>query len=649
MSAPPDTNPLAPNKIGLPVEESLEDYVKTARFDQECSAKARAYASSSNESSDSSDNESICSSSTNEYTTTTVETDPHKPSRTEAHLYYAGLRSKGRGPKLVYRDSSDVYEEPSGPEEYKRLMRLVAVPDNHEFGKNGLWDRVRDKVVELLDAKNIELTCVDFIRFTWLNKKKDQEIEEDEEEDEENNGDEEDLDYHAMAPIMPVEDGDRYTTNPTIWVGVAPDTLTAAVAFEVTKDIRAFLDGLNVTNIDIAYRETLPKSSPGHGPALFPTIEDGEPLKEVIDNVSIALSLPISGLKTTMQGTMGPYFHVGNRLLAVTARHNVFHPEASNAEYRYNASRPKKDVVLMGNPAFTNYLVSIQAHIGTLLETVESIDRKINTLTIRVRDGVNIPESQIKLDENVAELGKIHRKIDVFKAFYVDIKKGWSKIKQRVIGYVVWAPPIGVGVAPYQYTRDLCVVELYKDRFMHLIGNVLSLGPEYTSFKLKGLLHECNNVPSGFKYPEDGLLRLQGILTAEQVKNPETKNLQGNPFRRVLKRGFTTNTTVGTVTRYMSFVRKYFPTGNLGSIELPIIPHENETGTFSKGGDSGSTIVSPHGEFVSLLTGGTNKGTGGSDITYSTMFEWVWELVLAEFPDANLYFENMAAFLAAPV
>ncbi|KIJ11038.1 hypothetical protein PAXINDRAFT_101831, partial [Paxillus involutus ATCC 200175] len=556
MSAPPDTNPLDPNteEVDLPVEDNLEDYVETAQFDQECSAKARdVHASSSDESSDSSDNESI--------------TDPHELSRIEAHLYYAGLRPKGRGPKLVYRDSSDVYEEPSGPEEYKRLMRLVAVPDDHEFGKDGLWDRVRDKVVELLDAKNIEPTCVDFIRFTWLNKKKDEEIEEGEEEDEDDNGDEEDLDYDAMAPIMPVEDGDRYTTNPTIWVGVVPGALTATAAFDVTKDIRAYLDGLNVTKIDIAYRETVPKSSPGHGPALFPTIEDGEPLKEVIDNVSVALSLPISGLKTTMQGTMGPYFHAGNRLFAVTVRHNVFRPEASNAEYRYHGSGPKKDVVLMGNPAFTNYLVSIQAHIGTFLETVESIERKISTLTIRVRDGINLPESQIKLDENVAELGKIRPKIDVFKAFYVNIKNGWSKIKQRVIGYVVWAPPIGVGVAPHQYTRDLCVVELYKDRFMHLIGNVLSLGPEYTPFKLKGLLYERDDVPLGFKYPEDGLFPLQGILTAEQVKNPDTKNLQGDPVRRVLKRGFTTNTTIGTVTRFMSFVRKYFPTGNLESIE----------------------------------------------------------------------------------
>lgn len=99
------------------------------------------HASSSDKSSDSSDN-----SFTSEFTATTVESDPHEPSRIEAYLYYAGLRPKGRGPKLVYRDSSDVYEEPSGPEEYKRLMRLVAVPDDHEFGKDGLWDRVRDKV-----------------------------------------------------------------------------------------------------------------------------------------------------------------------------------------------------------------------------------------------------------------------------------------------------------------------------------------------------------------------------------------------------------------------------------------------------------------------------------------------------------------------
>lgn len=64
----------------------------------------------------------------------------------EANLYYAGVRSRGYGPKLVHRISRDRFKEPTGPEAYKRLMRIVAVPDSHNFGQKGLWDNVRDKV-----------------------------------------------------------------------------------------------------------------------------------------------------------------------------------------------------------------------------------------------------------------------------------------------------------------------------------------------------------------------------------------------------------------------------------------------------------------------------------------------------------------------
>lgn len=120
--------------------------MKTAEFDKECTEKARKSALSSDEHSDSSDEfDSLWPSSESESSVTTVES-PHEPSRIEAHLYYAGLRANDRGPKLIYRDSSDVYVEPTGPEEYKRLMRLVAVPNDHEFGNDGLWERVRAKV-----------------------------------------------------------------------------------------------------------------------------------------------------------------------------------------------------------------------------------------------------------------------------------------------------------------------------------------------------------------------------------------------------------------------------------------------------------------------------------------------------------------------
>jgi len=137
------------------------------------------------------------------------------------------------------------------------------------------------------------------------------------------------------------------------------------------------------------------------------------------------------------------------------------------------------------------------------------------------------------------------------------------------------------------------------------------------------------------------------MLTVEQIERPSTLDSDGDRIRRVLKRGFMTNTTVGTLPRFISFVRKYYTTGTLESLELAIFPHESQVGPFSKGGDSGALVVSAIGEFVGLITSGTNKGTDGSDITYATLFKYIWDLVLAEFPGANLYWDDIPAFLAA--
>lgn len=49
-------------------------------------------------------------------------------------------------------------------------------------------------------------------------------------------------------------------------------------------------------------------------------------------------------------------------------------------------------------------------------------------------------------------------------------------MKDLVIGYVVWAPPIVVGVPPHSYTRDLCVIRLNDKKIRNYLGNVLSLG-----------------------------------------------------------------------------------------------------------------------------------------------------------------------------
>ena len=77
-------------------------------------------------------------------------------------------------------------------------------------------------------------------------------------------------------PSSPSGDGERHYANPTVWIGVLPETLTGAVAHESSKDICTFFDSLQVQYIDIAYRESLYKTLPQHGPAFFPL---GDPLK----------------------------------------------------------------------------------------------------------------------------------------------------------------------------------------------------------------------------------------------------------------------------------------------------------------------------------------------------------------------------------
>jgi hypothetical protein len=137
------------DEVDVPIEPNLEEYVNTPEFDHQCSEKTRERAAlSSGESGDSEDG--LWSSDDSVSSATAIESTPYEVPKIEANFYYAGVGPKERGPKLIYRTSDDKFEEPNGPEAYRRLMRVVAVPENHELGQNGTWDTVRDQVRGLL-------------------------------------------------------------------------------------------------------------------------------------------------------------------------------------------------------------------------------------------------------------------------------------------------------------------------------------------------------------------------------------------------------------------------------------------------------------------------------------------------------------------
>jgi len=145
--------------------------------------------------------------------------------------------------------------------------------------------------------------------------------------------------------------------------------------------------------------------------------------------------------------------------------------------------------------------------------------------------------------------------------------------------------------------------------------------------------------PSDFDYSVERLLKLRGILSAEEIRTPKNNNHNGDPMRYVIKRGLTTRTTIGCLTGFESHVRRYFAIGRRDSVEVAVYPYDSDSGPFSRGGDSGSIIVDALGKFVAFLTSGTGP-TDSPDITFGSPIHWLWEVIKAEFPGANLYLED---------
>ena len=129
----------------------------------------------------------------------------------------------------------------------------------------------------------------------------------------------------------------------------------------------------------------------------------------------------------------------------------------------------------MGDRGFDELLASIKARIGILNNTVHILEKNVNDYTARATDGN---------EQAAADLAKYHQKLDdtkktiaELKNFFVTLKRDWSNVENRVIGHVVWSPPL-TGMNPlHGYTQDICVVKLDKEKFLpNFRGNVIDLG-----------------------------------------------------------------------------------------------------------------------------------------------------------------------------
>jgi hypothetical protein len=191
--------------------------------------------------------------------------------------------------------------------------------------------------VELLDQRDIRHSSVDLVRFSWVEDNKDVEENADDEDTEEIEENVDDEDIEDVEENVNDEDVDikiapygTVITTP-VTMGVLPDTLTGEVTFHSSNDILDLLKEHEISDIDVAYRESVARGF--SGPELFAPVSNFDPLKAVIDPLTTALGLPVAGLKTLKsQGTMGFYFR---DLYAVTTRHVLFPEDEGNNSYSY--------------------------------------------------------------------------------------------------------------------------------------------------------------------------------------------------------------------------------------------------------------------------------------------------------------------------
>ena len=132
----------------------------------------------------------------------------------------------------------------------------------------------------------------------------------------------------------------------------------------------------------------------------------------------------------------------------------------------------------MGTNAFTDFLTSIQDHIRGLNIKIGILEREVTAFTARSEgNGPDAGRAALRLEETQRELLLTRTAIEEHEEFFMKMCKQWKEPKDRVIGHVVWAPPISFSTTPHGYTEDVCVVKLDKKKFsQNFRGNVLDLG-----------------------------------------------------------------------------------------------------------------------------------------------------------------------------
>ena len=524
-----------------------------------------------------------------------VPTAPYPPSPVESKYFYYGIPSQ---PPLVARSSFNVWLEPTGPEAY--LLPKESSPIGlHPLQE--IWEAtVGPAMVGYLDSKGVKWTSLDPVRMGYAGE--------------------------SSPPVI-------------VWMGVVPGSISGEEGVKVATHCKSILSAHNI-DVHVEIRESMVIRSAG--PKMYKPVPTSNATARAREPFSTALGLPICAEVTpSIQGT-GRFFVSyplnPGKIYLVTARHVVFPPDkTSNELYQHcNSSQRRRNVLLFGDAAIEKHITATESEIGGKHIIIEQLER-------RLEDAKRMDEEDTEAERNhvLPQLEEARKAIGALEKFHADVSKDWKTQENRILGYVVLSPPIGLGVGEEGFTEDWAVIEIDDSKVdsTNFVGNVIDLGTTIPIDEFMAWMFPHPANPPSFKYPGNRLLKFSGTISDEEMYKPGPKTLDhdNDPCIMVIKRGYGSDLTVGRLNNLRSFTRVYLK-GQSGQMskEVAVLPRNTKSGAFSGPGDSGSAVVDGKGRLAGLLTGGAGV-TEVFDCTYLTSINFLLKRMLEHGLKANLY------------
>ncbi|KAK7409259.1 hypothetical protein QQX98_008569 [Neonectria punicea] len=513
------------------------------------------------------------------------------PSDEEQWQYYHGLPSR---PKLVARSSLDPWQPQRG---WWPTCKMLSPVGKHIIAD--LWNEsngpLRRDIIQALEG--VKWTAIDILRIG---------IDGDSVSD-----DETDTPEHAI----------------TFFISVVPNSTSFQQGFPVVMQCRQILQRHGIDDIHCEMKESdvfrcASETAPQTAPKLLTEAVHPDLTEDHMAMASVYLGASIGPSdRRSRQGTKGLYLLQKDTgaILALTCRHVVFGDTFPNEEYRYqqNEAAPRRTVLQPTD------------------ETLEDMKQYVPLKSRVARECIDAIQRTKKSDETK------HREIMQHEAALKSFQQ-WQKIlddltdpAMRIIGHVIFSPAFGLGksVSGEPRLRDWALIEIHPgkhEQALDLLHNEIMVNRSGYEKLLGVQSREAPDitVSLGGRIVANNTVRLQGTISEEEMKCPNTWDHTNEPTIMVAKFGATSFLTVGFANTVKSLTRTPLPHLEVISEEWCIIGRKNEKGhgreAFSFEGDSGACVWDVQGRIGGIMAaGGGHRDMGAHDVTYATPIEWL--------------------------